>query len=256
MVREIIRNQPSSSRGAGDMWCSTGLEDEALDYDEEKEVEEGEIVNESLGAYLGVGAGQGSEAVVNGRRSFGVLQDLTLKTVQCDQTSDTERQKVAIRSIPRGEKESILEVRGVEDTQTVIRFVSVAVGNSPDISAKSLGKLGGKEISLQVNVEGQRDVWGTHKILDSEKTDVRALRVYWHRGVGAGVRLRGSAPGDDRFSDRSTGCFCPRTRALLPFPADQPFPFKAWRHCATGCSHVDRSPFFLVFATLRSLACR
>ncbi|KAJ1209503.1 hypothetical protein NDU88_004881 [Pleurodeles waltl] len=37
-----------------------------------------------------------------------------------------------------------------------------------------------------------------------------------------------------------------RTRALIPFPADQPFPFKAWRHFATGCSHVDRSPFFPV----------
>ncbi|KAJ1153886.1 hypothetical protein NDU88_006644 [Pleurodeles waltl] len=88
MVREIIMNQALISQGADNMWCFTGLEDEALNYDEEKELDEGEIVNKPLGAKLDVSIGQGRETVANKMRSFGVLQELIPRMIQWDQTSD------------------------------------------------------------------------------------------------------------------------------------------------------------------------
>ncbi|KAJ1177386.1 hypothetical protein NDU88_002644 [Pleurodeles waltl] len=152
------------------MGCYTGLDEETLDYDEEREEKEGEIVDEVVSTEVGVNTGQKSRSWSNEKRSIGVLQKAISKMVQRDQTSGREVQKSASRHIPRGEKKNISGESGVGEKHTVIRLVSVAVGNSPGTSSsKGLGMLGGKDISIQANVEGKKDVMETNKNLDITK---------------------------------------------------------------------------------------
>ncbi|KAJ1125887.1 hypothetical protein NDU88_004302 [Pleurodeles waltl] len=94
---------------------------------------------------------------------------------------------------------------------------------------------------------------------------LRVLRVYWHRGVGAGVRLRGSAPGDDRvFRSEYRLFFAParartRTHARIHarsfrFLPTSPVPFKARRHfngvLARGSQPVFLFWYFAINAAL------
>ncbi|KAJ1155711.1 hypothetical protein NDU88_008440 [Pleurodeles waltl] len=77
---EIFITQPSTSRGAESLWCYAGLDEEILDFEDEREDEEGEIVDEIVSSNL-KNTVFGSGSLSNERRSHGVLQKVIPRMV-------------------------------------------------------------------------------------------------------------------------------------------------------------------------------
>ncbi|KAJ1198291.1 hypothetical protein NDU88_002133 [Pleurodeles waltl] len=86
---------PSTSQSADISDVQFALADETLDYDDDQEIEEGEICGDEEGV-LHVGAQQAKGMNYNKEKSIGVLQGLSSRTVQHNQTCEKDRHVAAV----------------------------------------------------------------------------------------------------------------------------------------------------------------
>ncbi|KAJ1154610.1 hypothetical protein NDU88_007355 [Pleurodeles waltl] len=151
----ISIGQPSTSWSNESVLHWSGLEEKILDYDEGGGVEEGELVDD-VDTHLGNVQVGGVGLFLMGGALLVCYRRISLKTVQHDRKGGSEEKKHASVYIPRGEKKGVSG-----EGAFFICFVSVAAGNSPgNTSALGVSSLGGKDIYIQTDIEGEKNTVG------------------------------------------------------------------------------------------------
>ncbi|KAJ1097968.1 hypothetical protein NDU88_003084 [Pleurodeles waltl] len=162
MAAEVLRRRnvledPATSQSTDSFLHLPGLEEKTMDYEEGGDVEESEIVD-NVDVNLG---NIGSGSLTNGGGGWILQQELS-KKVQHVGKGGREEMKCESVHIPRGEK------KGTSDEgSTIIRFVSVAIGNIlVKKSAFGVNSMGGKDICIQEDVEGDKHTLGLGRKLE------------------------------------------------------------------------------------------